>query len=95
MKPDEFEIFRKLPMWFHVYRAHRENEQDWIAYTLRQETAGMFAAKRNVDKVSEYQVQRSDVLCVFTRRGEEEILILDKSKPVKCQDILVLQSANA
>lgn len=94
MKPNEYLIFQCLPWMTTVYRAHRENEQDWIAYTLKQETAGMFAAKRNVDKVSQYQVKRPDVLCVFTRRGEEEILVLDKTKPVKVLDLLVIQTEN-
>jgi hypothetical protein len=63
-----------------VWRAHRPGETDWIAYTLDLEKACVFANKRSVDMVHAYQVNKADVLCLFTRRGEWEVLILDKAK---------------
>lgn len=80
MKPSELIAFRRLPNKLTVYRAHRPGETDWIAYTLNPVTAGKFARQRGVESVTEYQVRRRDALCLFLRRGEEEILVLDKGR---------------
>ena len=80
MKPGELDIFKRLEDPLTLYRAHRPGETDWISYSLFMENAAVFAAKRGVFHVSAYLVKKSDVLCLFLRRGEFEVLVLDKSK---------------
>lgn len=80
MKPSELKAFNHLPFQITIYRAHRPNEDDWIAYTLDPMIAARFAKERGVDTFSEYVVKKRDVLALFLRRGEKEIIVLDKSK---------------
>ncbi|HDR8409154.1 TPA: hypothetical protein QC295_002358 [Bacillus cereus] len=80
MKPSELKDFDYLPYFVTVYRAHRVDESDWIAYTLDQEIAERFAREREVTKITEYKVKKSDILAYFSRRGEKEIIVLDKAK---------------
>lgn len=79
MKPSEYSLLADMPDEFIVFRAHRPGEEDWIAYTLSLEIAARFAKERGVAEVSAYQVRRADVLALFLRRGEMEVLVLDKS----------------
>ena len=90
MKPSELATFSRMPPAFKVYRAHREGETDWIAYTFDATKAAEFAAQRNITKIAEYRVNRMDILALFLRRGEKEIIILDKSKAVKLGERIVL-----
>lgn len=92
MKP-ESRVLLGLPDEFSAYRAHRPHEADWISYSLNPEIAGRFAAQRGARTVTHYRVRRADALALFLRRGEEEILILDRSRPVKVRDIPVLTKA--
>lgn len=85
MKPSELKELAKLPNKLIVYRAHRDNETDNIAYTLDYQTAQRFARERHVDEVKAYRVKKRDVLALFLRRGESEIIVLDKSKAVSIQ----------
>lgn len=80
MKPSELGVFRTLANPLTLYRAHRPNENDWISYTLFAEKAAEFAARRGVDEVKVYRVAKEDALSLFLRRGEFEVLVLDKSK---------------
>lgn len=80
MKPGEYRVFCTLPDEFTIYRAHRPGESDWIAYTVDPQIAGRFARERGVSQVHVYTVQRRDVLALFLRRGEREILVLDKAR---------------
>lgn len=80
MKLSEIRKYKQLPYFVTVYRAHRENEKDWIAYTLDKDIAFRFAKERSVTGISEYKVKRKDILALFLRRGEEEVIILDKNK---------------
>ena len=80
MKPDELSELRKLQNKLTVYRAHRENELDWIAYTLDKKIAERFARERGSSEVTTYKVKKSDILAYFTRRGEQEIIIIDNKK---------------
>lgn len=89
MKPSELEIFRALDDSIILYRAHRPGELDWINYSLSARSAAEFALRRGVDKVSEYRVDRADVLCFFLRRGEFEVLVLDKAKAAFIREISV------
>ncbi|HDX9607358.1 TPA: hypothetical protein ROY11_004496 [Bacillus cereus] len=80
MKPSEFKAFEQLPYFIPVYRAHRNNESDWIAYTLDPLIAARFANERGVKTIKEYKVKKRDVISLFLRRGEREVIIVDKTK---------------
>lgn len=80
MKPDELRRFKALPFKVKVYRAHRDGETNWIAYTISKDKAISFARHRGVKEIKSYWVKKFDALALFTRRGEEEIILLDKSK---------------
>lgn len=96
MKPSETKAFEHLPYFITIYRAHRVGEKDWIAYTLNIDTAIRFASERNVNQITEYKVKKRDVLALFLRRGEDEIIILDKGKVEFVRDIeLVISEANS
>lgn len=91
MKPSELNAWRALPEVLTLYRAHRLGEADWIAYTLNPDIAARFALEREVREVTEYRVNKSDALCLFLRRGEEEVLVLDRTKArfVRVMDIVL------
>lgn len=92
MKPSELKVFEYLPHLITIYRAHRPGEKDWIAYTLNIDTALRFASERNVNQITEYKVKKRDVLALFLRRGENEIIVLDKSKVEFVRDIEIVNS---
>lgn len=79
MKPSELRALCLLPETLTVYRAHRPGEQDWIAYTLSWEVATRFCVERDGDGITEYQLPHESVLALFLRRGELEVLSLDRS----------------
>lgn len=87
MKPSELKEYNYLPYIITVYRAKRTGETQWIAYTLDFEVAKRFAKERNVEKVSKYEIKKNDVLALFLRRGEKEIIILDETKPKLIEEI--------
>lgn len=89
MKPDELTFFKLLPYKFKVYRAHRAGEEDWIAYTLSMDKAVHFATQRGVTEIKSYWVKKFDALAYFERRGEREIILLDKSKAAHIETIQV------
>lgn len=78
MKPSELLALEALPDIITAYRAHRPGETDWISYTTDMAVAVRFAAKRRVMEIAEYEIRKSDVFAYFTRRGENEILLMDK-----------------
>lgn len=80
MKPSEVKRYNYLPNKITIYRAHRPNETDWIAYTINIDIAKRFAKERGTNKIHQYTVNRKDVLALFLRRGEDEVIVLDKSK---------------
>ena len=80
MKPSEQAMFNALRDVVTVFRAHRPGEQDWIAYTMSMEKAKDFAWKRRSEVIGRYEVSKSDILAVFLRRGEWEVIVLDKGK---------------
>lgn len=90
MKPSELDVFDKLPYFITAYRAHRPDETDWIAYTLDPVIAARFARERGVNTVKEYQVKTRDVIGLFLRRGEQEIIVLDKDSVRLIQEIEVI-----
>lgn len=80
MKPDELESLNAFPEKFGIFRAHRKGETDWLSYTIFLETAIRFAAQYKPDYIAAYTLNKSDVSAYFTRRGEFEVLCLDKSR---------------
>ncbi|TWH49614.1 hypothetical protein [Sporomusa sp. KB1] len=90
MKPSELAEYDRLPYFITAYRAHRPEETDWIAYTLDLNIACRFAREREVNRISEYSIKKRDVLALFLRRGEKEILVLDKSKTKHIRDIEIV-----
>jgi len=89
MKPSELNVFRSLGDQLTLYRAHRSEETDWISYTLVPVKAAEFAARRGVAQVKEYRVAKVDAMCLFLRRGEFEVLVLDKAKAEFVQEVTV------
>lgn len=92
MKPSEIKAFDQLPYFVTVYRAHRSNETDWIAYTLYPMIAARFAAERGVGRIAEYKVKKKDVAALFLRRGEKEVIVLDKDKVQFIQELEVVHN---
>ena len=76
MKPSELEAFKQLPEIVTCYRAHREKETQWLSYTLEREIAEKFLAKRPGGYIKEYKIPKADILCLFLRRQEKELLCL-------------------
>lgn len=89
MKPSEVKEYEHLPYFITVYRAKRPGEKQWIAYTLDLNIAKRFAKERNVTKISKYEVKKKDILALFLRRGEREIIVLDETKPKFIEEIEV------
>lgn len=92
MKPSEVKRFDMLPYDVTVYRAHRPGETDWIAYTLSESVVKRFAAERGVTHYRKYQVHKKHILALFTRRGEEEIIVLDNSNVRFSEEIKIKES---
>lgn len=90
MKPSELKAFKQLPYFVTVYRAHRKDEKDWIAYTIDPVIACRFAKERGVDHISEYKVKKRDITALFLRRGEKEIIVIDKSKAEFVQELEIV-----
>ena len=80
MKPSELREYNKLNSNIIAYRVHRKDEKDWIAYTLSLDIAKRFAKERDVQTISQYRIKKKDIEALFLRRGEEEIILLNKSK---------------
>ena len=82
MKPSEVKKLRQLPYDIKCYRAHREGETDWISYTTDINVAVKMALHRGVHEIKEYRIKKNNVLAYFTRRGESELIVLDKTKAI-------------
>lgn len=80
MKPDELRELKKLPNKILAYRVHRKDETDWIAYTLDFDVALRFAKERETDEITVYKIKKNSILSLFLRRGEFEVLVLDKDR---------------
>lgn len=80
MKPSELKPFRALPGRYRAYRAHRAGETDWISYSLSPAVAIRFALERGIDEVKEYDLRRDDTIALFLRRGEREVIVLEKHR---------------
>jgi hypothetical protein len=91
MKPSEVMAFDTLPYNIMAYRAHRSGEKDWISYTLDRDIAKRFARERNVNKVALYKLRKPDILALFLRRGEQELIMLEPQRAVFAGWIDVLE----
>lgn len=80
MKPSELAALEQLGPVITCYRAHRVGENHWISYTLSPEVAARFAREREQTTFTEYTVDRRNVMALFLRRGEQELIVLDESK---------------
>lgn len=80
MKPSELRAWRSMPDVLEVMRVHRPGEEDWISYTLDTVVANRFAVQRRVNTIDVYQVDKADALCLFLRRCESEVLVLDRQR---------------
>jgi hypothetical protein len=94
MKPDELQAFKNFPESFEVFRAHRENEKDWISYTISLEVALKFAIQRGIRHISAYILDKSDVMAYFTRREEFEVLSLNKKRAIFIRNIPLVPNLN-
>ncbi|WP_199438673.1 hypothetical protein [Vibrio owensii] len=85
MKPSEVQELDALEEKVTIYRAKRPNERDAIAYTLNINFAIALARHRQMDEIHEYTVDKSNILALFLRRNEQEVIILnsDSVNPVK------------
>ena len=88
MKPDELTLFKKLPNKLTVYRAHGD-EADWISYTLNPVTAMEFSSRKKTDEIAEYKLKKHDCQALFLRRGEMEIICLNKELAKRIRTITV------
>lgn len=79
MKPDELKAFKMLPYFVEVFRAHRPNEKDWMAYTLDFDIAKRLNSTRK-GEIKRYKIKKKDITALFLRRSEKEIILTDKSK---------------
>jgi hypothetical protein len=94
LKPDEVRALNGLPSLVTAYRAHRPDETDWIAYTLKPDIAFRFARERGVDQITRYAISKRAVVALFLRRGEHEILVMDKTAASPIEKISVLNLAS-
>ncbi|MCT2882934.1 hypothetical protein [Lentilactobacillus buchneri] len=95
MKRDELREFKSLPNKVTVYRAMVPNESDGISYTTSIETVFKFARRHGSQFILTGRIKKHDITALFLRRGENEILILNrklirelKQIPIITQDIL-------
>ena len=79
MKPHELLKLHNLPDEVTCFRAHRYKEKDWISYTLDEQIALRFLTVRPRGVIKKYTVKKSDIKALFLRRGEMEIIVLDKN----------------
>ncbi|CAK7068901.1 MAG: hypothetical protein EUB_03751 [Eubacterium sp.] len=89
MKPSELKEYNNLRWFLTVYRATAPSETDWINYTLDSEVAIRFAKAKGVEKVDVYSACKRDVIALFQRREEAEIIILDQQKAERTTVIYV------
>lgn len=80
MKPSEIQAFERLPYFVRAYRAHRAGEMDWIAYSIDPAAAKRLAGLHGAQTVNEYRIKKRDILALFLRRRESEIIMLNRER---------------
>jgi hypothetical protein len=82
MDADEYEQYKELPETLTVYRGCIAGQnEDGFSWTLDQSRAKWFSERLarggDVPLVIEKNINRSEAIALFTRRGESEILLID------------------
>lgn len=90
LKPDELRSYNDLPALVTAYRAHRPGETDWIAYTLKRDIAFRFGRERGVVQIHKYAIPKCAIVALFLRRGEHELLVMDKASASLVETIALL-----
>lgn len=84
MNEEELKVFCSLPKQVKAYRIHKNNESDWISYTLSLNTALNFIEVYSEQCIyggtESCTINKDDILAYFARRNEQEIIVLDKTK---------------
>ena len=91
LKPDDVPALNHLSPLVTAYRAHRPGEVDWIAYTLKRETACRFARECGADQITRYAIPKRTTVALFLRRGEHEVLALHKTSASATEVIHLLR----
>lgn len=79
MNEDELQLFHSLPDTLTIYRGcRRDINEDGLAWTLDEQRAHWFAERFSNDDgvVLTRTVSKKDVVALFTRRGEQEVIVL-------------------
>lgn len=90
MKPSELKALKKLPNKINLFRAQQPGETDWIAYSTSPAIAAKFAAMKGISEVSVFRVKKPNIAALFLRRGEYEVIVLDK-RTVKEVDVIHME----
>jgi hypothetical protein len=88
-----FEFVAAFMLARNCWFTYKAKKTEGINYTLFPQEAAKFARKRGVDKVSEYLITKADVCAIFLRRGEFEVLVLDRTKAELIREIPVVVSS--
>jgi hypothetical protein len=75
MQIHELELYANLPTQVDVYRAHDWYNFSEISWTLNREVAIRLAAARNYPRISHANIHKQQIVALFLRRGEQEIIL--------------------
>ena len=79
MSEEELELFASLPDTLTIYRGCRKDiNEEGLSWTLDEQRAHWFAERFSNDDgiVLTRTVSKKEVIAVFTRRGEQEVIVL-------------------
>lgn len=76
MEDFEREAFDRLPEVMTVYRGANHDTRKGLSWTLSRNVAYFFATRWGArDRIYRMQIDKSDVIAYFTRRGEAELIL--------------------
>ena len=81
MTPEEHEALHRMPHPLKVYRACACENDGGISWTTSLEVAIEFASRLEHPLILSYYAERDEIFAYINRRGEDEIIILDKIFP--------------
>lgn len=88
MTRDERKMFSRLPDELTIYRAAIGSEDLGLSWTLSPQVAKKFATRFGGDhRILRARIKKAHVRAYWTRRSEEEILVLDNSKLRDVEDV--------
>ena len=79
MNEEELQLFTSLPDTLTIYRGCRKDvNEEGLSWTLDRSRAQWFADRHGHDDrtLLTREINKSEVIAVFTRRGEEEVIVL-------------------